>query len=288
MVYILFVTLEKIVPLFPLSFWHFWANIYANIFYYLIPVRKKTAFDNLRLAFGEKSTAELQKIIKGAYKNIFIVIFEFFYMRRLDRAKLGTLINIINPEIIEEGLKKSKGIIFVSGHFGNWELMAYGCAKYLGHTFNVIVKEQSNKMVDKKINMIRESAGNKMIEMSNALREVLKLLRENKIIAMLGDQSAPKEGSVKVNFFVKDVPAFEGAARFAIKTGAAIIFGYSVRQKDNTYILDFKAIDTDKYKDYTEENIRALTQEHTTMLEDVIRKNPDQWLWFHRRFKHVR
>ncbi len=142
-------------------------------------------------------------------------------------------------------------------------------------------------MLDRRLNRIRTAAGNKMIDMKFALREVIRLLKDNKIVVMLGDQAAPKEGSVKVDFFVKDVPTFEGAAKFAIKMQSAVLFSHPVRQKDNTYILNFKEIDMNKYKDYTEESIKALTQEHAGMLEQAIRENPDHWLWFHRRFKNV-
>lgn len=275
-------------PLFPLGFWHFWAGIYANLFYYLIPIRKNTALSNLNLAFPEKEGTEINKIVKGCYRNVFIVIFELFFMRKLSELRLHEIIKMENPELIEKCLQRGKGIVIVSAHFGNWELMGYGCARYTHQQFNIIVKEQSNHRLDRRLNMIRESAGNKMIEMKTALREVLSLLRENKIVVMLGDQSAPKEGSVKVDFFFKDVPTFEGAAKFAIKMQSAMIFGYPLRQKDNTYILHLEEIDMSKYKEYSEENIKQLTQEHTKLLEDAIRKNPDHWLWFHRRFKHVK
>jgi KDO2-lipid IV(A) lauroyltransferase len=288
LVYILFVFLEKTVPLLPLGFWHFWAGIYANLFYYLIPIRKKTALSNLKLAFPEKESPEINKIIKRCYRNVFIVIFELFFMRNLNETKLHQIIKMENPELIEKCLQKGNGIVIVSAHFGNWELMGYGCALYTHQQFNIIVKEQSNHRLDKRLNRIRESAGNKIIEMKIALREVLRLLGENKIVVMLGDQSAPKEGSVKVDFFVKDVPTFEGAAKFAIKTQSAMIFGYPLRQKDNTYKVCLKEIDMGKYKEYSEENIKKLTQEHTKLLEEAIRKNPDHWLWFHRRFKHVK
>lgn len=287
LVYILFLILEKTIPIFPLSFSHFLAEIYKYVFYYFIPIRKKTAAANLKMAFPEKSDSEIHRIVKGVYRNVLIVIFEFFYLQKLKTADIKKIIAITNPELFEKCLSKGKGIIVVSAHFGNWELMAHGVARYIGHPVNIIVKKQANEKLNRKINEMRESGGNKMIEMQTAMREVLKLLGENKIIAMLGDQSAPKDNSVKVDFFVKDVPTFEGAARFAIKKQASVIFGVPVRNKDYTYTLELREIDMTKYKDYTEENIRALTQEHTGMLEEAIRKNPDHWLWFHRRFKHV-
>jgi KDO2-lipid IV(A) lauroyltransferase len=285
-VYLLFLFLEKLIPLFPLPFLQFIAKFKGKLFYYILPIRKKTAYSNLKLAFPEKSEREIRKIIMDCYSNVLTVITEFFYMRKFSIEKLADFMKVTNIELISDSLKKGKGLILISAHYGNWELTAYGVSQLCGVPFNVIVKEQSNKKVNKRINCIRTSKGNVMIDMRNSLREVLTALKENKIVAMLGDQAAPKE-NVKVNFFINDVPAFEGTARFAIKTGAAVLFGVSVRNEDRTYSVTLHEIDTSKYKDATDENIRALTQEHVNLLVEQIRKKPDHWLWFHRRFKNV-
>jgi Kdo2-lipid IVA lauroyltransferase/acyltransferase len=287
LVYLLFLLLEKIIPLFPLKFIQRTARLKGLFFYYFIPVRKNAAYKNLRLAFPEKPDVELKSIIKGAYINVFTVIFEFFYMRKLNDEKLRKLVNPDGLNKIKDKLKKGKGLVIISAHFGNWELTAYGGARIAGVPFNVIVKEQTNSLVDKRINKIRSSAGNKMIDMDNAAREVLAALRRNEPAALLGDQTAPKENSVKVKFFADDVPAFEGAARFAIKTGSPVIFGISARRSDGTYDIIIRDIDISKYKDYTEENIKKFTQEHADILTDFIKTYPDHWLWFHKRFKHV-
>ncbi len=287
LVYVLFIFLEKTVPLFPLRFIQHIAKLKGLFFYYFIPIRKKTAYKNIKLAFPEKSEAQIRSIIKGAYINVMTVIFEFFYLPKLRGDKLLTLLNPDDLVIISQKLKAGKGLVIVSAHFGNWELTAYGGGLLTGEPFNVIVKEQSNTMVDKRINRIRELRGNKMIEMTTAAREVLYLLRNNKIIAMLSDQSAPKENSVKVKFFTDDVPAFEGAARFALKTGAPVVFGASVRKPNGSYKIIMRDIDISGFSEYNEENIKKLTQAHADILAEFIKENPDHWLWFHKRFKHL-
>jgi KDO2-lipid IV(A) lauroyltransferase len=286
LVYLVFLFFEIVIPIFPLGLWHFTAKLNAYFFYYLVPIRRKTAFENLRRAFPEKTNDELSKIVKGCYINVLTVITEFFYMKKFTKEDLFNFMKVTNLELINEKLKHDNGLILISAHYGNWELTAYGVSKMCGTPFNVIVKEQTNKRVDKAINKIRTGGGNHMIDMRSALREVLTLLKENKIVAMLGDQAAPAE-NVKVDFFVKDVPTFEGAARFAIKTGAAVLFGVSVRNDDGTYSLTLHDIDTSKYKDSTEENVKALTQEHVNLLIEYVKQRPERWLWFHKRFKNV-
>jgi KDO2-lipid IV(A) lauroyltransferase len=287
LIYVLFVFLEKTIPLFPLRFIQWLARLKGLFFYYFIPVRKKVAHKNIRLAFPEKSETEIKSIIKGAYINVMTVIFEFFWLRKLNKDNLTRLMNPDDLRMITDKLKEGKGLVIVSAHFGNWELTAYGCAVLVGEPFNVIVKEQTNRLVDKRINRIRTLRGNRMLDMNLSVRDVLYLLRHNKIIAMLGDQSAPKESSVKVKFFIDDVPAFEGAARFAIKTGAQVMFGVSVRRKDGSYKTITRGIDVTKYGEYNEENVKKLTQEHVDILAELIEQYPDHWLWFHKKFKHV-
>jgi KDO2-lipid IV(A) lauroyltransferase len=262
------------------------ARLKGKAFYYLIPVRRSTAESNLKLAFPEKSEHEIDEIVKGCYVNVLTVIAEFFYMKKLSAGALQNLMKVTNIELIKEKLKAGKGLILISAHFGNWELTAYGVSQLCGIPFHVVVKEQTNKKVDEAINLIRKSRGNRMIDMRNSLREILGVLHSNGIVAMLGDQSAPKE-NIRINFFIKDVPAFEGTAKIAIKTGAGVLFGVSTRNNDGTYSLTLHEIDTSKFKDASDENIKELTQEHVNLLVGHIRQRPDHWLWFHRRFKNV-
>lgn len=282
----MFVMLRVIIPLFPLRLIQFAARLKGKLFYYVIPIRKKTAIDNLKLAFPGKKDAEIKAIVKGCYVNVITVIAEFFFMGKLSNEKLAKLLQVENNELISEKLKAGKGLIFISGHFGNWELTAYGVPKLIGIPLNVVVKEQTNKRVNDGIEEIRSSGGNKMIDMRNSLRDILTALKNNGMVAMLGDQAAPKE-NVKVNFFVKDVPTFEGTAKIAIKTGAAVLFGVSTRNADGTYKLKLHEIDTSMYKETSDDNIKALTQAHTDLLAGYIDQRPDHWLWFHRRFKNV-
>jgi len=287
LLYVLFLLLEIVVPLFPLGFIQRIARIKGLFFYYFIPIRKRVAFRNLKLAFPEKSESEINSIIKKTYINVMTVIFEFFCLPHLQGEKLLRLLNPDDLKLLTEKLNEGNGLIIVSAHYGNWELTAYGCAQLIGEPFNVIVKEQSNKLMNRRINRIRELGGNKMIEINRAAREVLSLLRQNKIIAMLGDQSAPLGSSVKVKFFTDNVPTFEGAAKFALKTGAPVVFGISVRREDGTYKIILKDIDVTKYTEYNDGNIKKLTQEHVNVLVELIKQHPDHWLWFHKKFKNI-
>ena len=108
---------------------------------------------------------------------------------------------------------------------------------------------------------------------------------QKKVVAIVADQRASKDGVI-VKFFGKKVLAHPGPAFFAIKTGAPIVYGMLVRQKNFKYKLFLSEIDTTNLPEDQNEKIIELTQRHTNYLESIIRKYPEQWLWLHKRWKH--
>ncbi|MCX7877367.1 MAG: lysophospholipid acyltransferase family protein [Ignavibacteria bacterium] len=282
--YLIFRLFEFFIPVFSRGFIRKLLGIQSLIFFYLMPFRKKVALCNLKLAFPEKSEEEILKIIKECYYNVLIVISEFFTLRRYKKSDFEKIICLTNPELIREKLSYGRGLILLSAHYGNWELTAYGVSLLCETPFNVVVKKQTNHRIDREINLIRSSGGNKMIEMTE-VRHMLKCLTQGEILAMLGDQSSP-EGNVKVKFFGYDVPFYEGPARLAMKNKTPILFGLSEPCDDLTYKVTLKEINLFT-EGSTEENIRHIIQQYAEMLEFHIRKNPPQWLWFHRRFKSL-
>jgi KDO2-lipid IV(A) lauroyltransferase len=258
------------------------AELKGKVFYYVIPIRKQAALKNLRFAFPEKNEKELKDILKKCYVNVIKIIIEFFYIPKLAKApeSIRKVIKIDNEGILTGLLKQGRGAVVISGHFGNWELMAYGAPLIFNEQFNIIVKEQSDSKINKEINKIRKLNGNELIYMHEGLKRILTLLKQNKAVVFLSDQSPTNEGSVPVKFFSENVPVFEGAARFAVKTGSPVLFGVPHRQKDNTLILETEVIDTTIFN-----TVESLTQAHASLLEKHISQQPEMWLWFHKRFK---
>jgi len=195
-------------------------------------------------------------------------------------------VQLENVPALQKIISENNGAVFVSGHFGNWELMALAIGIFIDKQLSIVVKKQRNEFVDKKISLQRSMFGNKLIPMENAIKESLTELNKGNIVALLSDQSAPKE-SVYVNFFGKNVATFQGPAAFALKTKKPLILFYCIRTCEGNYDLRWEPIDKSDLQNYNEENIYELTQRHTKKLEEMIRKYPEQWLWTHRRWKNV-
>ena len=246
----------------------------GNMLYYLLRSRRAIAMENLHSAFPEKSKSEIIQIAKGSFKNFGISMAELLWFPKLNDDWLTKLIKSDDIQKVNRAHTKGKGLIVLSGHFGNWELIASGIAR-LSHTpFTIVVQRQSNKLVDDVINKHR-------------IREILTTLQNGGVIALAPDQSAPKEG-VYVEFFGRSVPTHQGPAVFALRCRSPILIGFLIRQSDGSYNCVIEEIAYSDIKGYDSEAVKILTQRHTACLEKYIRLYPDHWLWMHRRWKHVR
>ncbi len=256
--------------------------------YRRLRIRRSVALTNLKLCFPEKDDAEIEKILEGAYVNIATVLFEFLCFPKFTAGNLGSFVDFSEESrrLVEDGLGKGRGLVMMSGHFSNWELIALTIGASFPGKMQIIVHPFHNEAVDRLANRYRGHLGNSTVPMANAIRAALTHLKSNGILALLADQSAAKE-SDPANFFGIDVPTFQGPASFALRMRADILAGFLIRNEDGTYTVDLQKIDYDDLEDDSQENVRELTQRHVTILEEFIRKYPSNWLWFHKRFKHV-
>lgn len=248
--------------------------------------RRSVTMDNLHNAFPEFDEHKLRDIARGSFRSVGTALFEFVYFPRLDSKRINELVQIGNAELVERVFSRGKGIILLTAHFGNWELLAQSVPARTGIPVHVIVKLQSNRRVDKHINDWRTMLGNIAVPMENSVRELLKALKEKKAVGMVGDQAAAKESNV-VRFFGRDVQTFEGPAMFSLKMGAPLLVGFAVRQPNGTYVAEFHEVPSDDLGAYTPQNVTELTRRHVAITEAVIREHPEQWMWMHKRWKHV-
>ena len=245
--------------------------------------RRKVALRNLKESFPEKSSEELYEILEGAYDNFAIVTVEFLRQKKLRENGALKRVKFIGSEQIEKHKTKNNAAIIASGHAGNWELLG-GAIAQSGITFTGIADHMSNKYSDKLFEDLRGSLSQEIFYTSEPSTRLLKLLKDGISLGIATDQDSGKSG-VFVDFFGRKASMPKGAAYLALKSGAPIITMFSRRLDDGTYetVVDPLKIEPDL--SVSEENIRNISQTIASRLEAHIRKNPDQWLWFHRRWK---
>lgn len=258
----------------------------GELLYALFGFRRAVTVDNLRRAFPDLSEREIDRLARASFRSVGTALFEFLWFPRFEPRHIREVARIENPELVKELHGRGKGIILLTAHFGNWELLAQSMHVELGLPLSIIVKPQSNPWVDRKINHWRTRWGNKVVPMGVAVREILRTLQEGGVVGIVADQSAPKE-SIAVQFFGRDVPTYEGPAVFSLKTGAPLMIGFAIRQPDGTYRSRFEEVPTDDLNGSSETNVLELTRRHVAITEKYIRAHPHLWMWMHKRWKHV-
>jgi KDO2-lipid IV(A) lauroyltransferase len=252
---------------------------------YIVGVRKKVTLENLRNAYPKLSLPERKRIGRKSYTNLGIVFAEMLYLRFASRTSIAKHITISNPQQFFSSMSQNKGLIVVAGHFANWEWLALGGALVLNKNFAVIRKNIQTSFTERFLEKMRIRTGNSLINSAD-IRKMYKVLQNGGCIALLADQAAPGE-STHVLFFGREVPTFEGPARLALRTKAPMLFAECHRNENGDYVITFHSITFDDLAGDSPENIKELTFRHTHLLEEIIRKNPDQWLWQHRRWKYI-
>lgn len=249
----------------------------------VLRIRRSVVMKNLSMAFPQKSDAEKRAIGLAAYQNFGKFVMEYM---RIPYEKKQTVLasrDIGGLEHIREGLEKGKGVVVVGGHFGNFESMG-SMVPVLGFPTSFLVGRQHNAMVDEIINRYRALSGAEIIRRGVAVRGALKALRNNRVLIFLSDQNIRKDG-VFVNFFGIPAATPQGAAAFAIKTGARLVFGADTPVGKGRHRLVYTHCPTGQYDKATPENIQKVTQAYASILESYVREYPEHYFWMHKRWK---
>ena len=233
---------------------------------------------NLKTIFPEKSYKEINKIRRWMFRNFAKYLVDFFRYKKLDNEYIKNNIHIENLHYFEEVIKKGKGGIILSAHIGNWELGAVVVA-LSGYPLWVVALEHKHKKVTDFFDSQRKSKGVNVIALGKAVRQCLSLLKENRIIALVGDRDFTGKGTI-AEFFGKPARFPEGPAALALKTGASILPCFMIRNPDDSFTLRIeKPIELISRGD-KEEDIKRCMREYVKIFENYIYKYPEQWYLF--------
>ena len=249
--------------------------------------RYAVTVDNISRAFPEHKQGFHEAVARGAYQTLGITLAETLVLPYQTPEQLRQIVRCPNPEVLEEALQEGKGVVLLSGHLGNWEIMALSPSLYLDISVTVIVKRQSNAIIDARINRYRQKTGNTIVYMKQGARAAVHALRSGGAIALLADQSAGVGKHINVPFFGREAATFTSPAALAVKYGSPIITGYAIRNDiDGGYDVTLKRLVKPDLTGMTEEEaIEQLTLLHVQELEAVVRRYPHLWAWQHRRWK---
>jgi KDO2-lipid IV(A) lauroyltransferase len=255
------------------------ARFYIRVLDLALPRLRRTAMRNLELAYPEKSLAQRRAITDEVFLTIARLIWVFARFPKIDRLNIDKWICYDGLEHYLNAKKHGRGVLFATAHFGNWELSAFSHA-LMTEPMNIMIRPLDNPGVDRLVEDRRQLSGNRLIVKWDSARAVLRALHQNEAVGVLIDQNTSLQEGVFVDFFGIPACANTGFVKIAARTGAAVIFGYAVwSESERMYVLKFHPpleISGDAQED---------TRRLHALLERVIRENPGQWLWIHRRWK---
>ncbi|MDP2940728.1 MAG: lysophospholipid acyltransferase family protein [Candidatus Omnitrophota bacterium] len=262
----------------PLKLAYALAVFCSDVHYIFADQDRRFVKGNLRIIFPDKPLKEIYRIRREMARNFAKYLADFFRFEKIDAAYIKKNVRIENIRYFDQALAKGKGVIILTAHLGNWELGGVVIA-LSGYPFWAVALKHKNKRVDDFFNNQRESKGPKVIPLGRAVRKCLSLLKENKIIALLGDRDFTERGIV-LDFFDRKALFPEGPAAFALQTGASIVPGFLLRNKDDSFTLRIEPPiefiqSGDKKRDLPE-----LILKYKAIIEGYIREYPEQWYMF--------
>jgi len=246
-------------------------NTLGNLGFLLDKKRKNDICVNLNLAFGEKSKTEKKKIAKKVYKNFARNLIEFIENKKLSQKELLKKVEFKGFD------KLNYPVIFATAHFGNWEIMpiGFGC-RY--SKINVVYRKIDNEKLNKEIIQSRKRFNVEMIEKTGALKKLILAIKKGENIGILVDQNTSSNEGIETTFFGKKVLQTPSAAILSKKFNIPIAMAFALPKNDK-----WEIVITDIF--YTKD-IQESVNRQSKAIEEIVKKYPDEYYWFHKKFKH--
>lgn len=272
---------------FPLSLLPMWvlygfSNLLSFIFTYIFPYRKEVIAQNLKRSFPNKSEEEINKLRKAFYRHFCDILIEGIKNLSISEKQLRKRMLVENPEVMAELFHQGKSVLLVSGHFNNWEWLITAQNLLLKHKAVGIGMPLSNKFWDENVNRRRARFGMDIIH-SKIVKDYFEDAHSKPIATLILSDQSPGDShkAYWMEFLNQQTAVLFGCEQLAHSYNHAVVFFECKKVKRGYYSLHFQLI-TDNPKSC---HWGEITEKHTKLLEQCILKNPEQWMWSHKRWK---
>ena len=280
-----FYTLKFLIFIMPCSLQNMLAKFLAFAFMKLKKKRFHVVMTNLDLAFGETKTKEEKlEIAKKCYYNFAKYLgINFILNQNTTKQKILKQVVFKNEHFLLDAIRSGRPIIVTTAHFGQWEIFGLAVAAHFGPS-SVLGRRLDSSVMDKILRANRAQFDVELIDKDGGAKDILKALKARRIVGILVDQNtAPKDG-IKVQFFGKDVLHTPAASVLAQKTNALIINAFIYQKGENLNEICFEEpIDISTFD--KEDAVQKATQMQCSACEEMVRARPEEYFWFHQRFK---
>jgi KDO2-lipid IV(A) lauroyltransferase len=275
----------KILGAMPRSLARAAAIMLAGAVYHLHGRLRKVGLRNLEIAYPEMAAAARRKIVRGVFVSLGRQLAEFCQFPRYTRDNVAQVAVYEGFENFDAAQRRGKGVLFLTAHLGGWEVGSFVHSIH-GHTMRIVVRALDNPYLDRLVERYRTLHGNSTFEKQDFARGLISAMRAGETVGLLMDQNMTPPAGVFVDFFGVPACTASGIARVALRTDASVVPAFTiwddVRRK---YRITFAPQLTLPKTGDDERDVLNATQLFTSVIEEYVRKSPDQWLWVHRRWK---
>ena len=277
--------LIKILGTLPRPLSRAFAIVLAQVVYLLHFRLREVGMRNLAMVFPEKSEAERKRILRGVFTSLGRQLAELCQFPRYTPENIDEVVVYDGLENYERAYARGKGVLFLTGHFGGWELSAFTHSLH-GHWLHVVMRPMDNPYLDRLLRHYRTMHGNKTVDKDGSPRALLAAMKAGEVVGILMDTNMTPPQGVFVDFFGTPACTAVGLAKVALHTDAAVIPTFTIWDPVlRKYRLRFDpAVELLRTGDDNTDAV-ANTARFTKIIEDYVRRYPDQWLWVHRRWK---
>ncbi len=240
---------------------------------------------NLAFAYPDWSAEQVNKTAGHVFRNLGMTILEICQMACLSSQDILKKVNIRGEGHLKDALQKRKGVIFISAHIGNWEIVPQFWPLYFHLPIIVVARQLQNKIINQWIYALRTRFGSRVIDKDVAMPEMTRTLRQGNMLAVLIDQGVKSSLGVKITFFDKFVTATSGAALLAKRCDSPVLPGCCIRNNDGTFTVHLEPPLALQKTRNLREDLTANTQIMTDAIEKMVRAYPEHWFWLHKRWR---
>jgi lauroyl/myristoyl acyltransferase/tetraacyldisaccharide-1-P 4'-kinase len=260
-----------------------WGTRFGTLAQTIVRKRNRLAMDNLRVTFPEKSERELRKILSDCWRQFGRETLLSIQMQTLPLDELAARCPMVNEHYVHESIARGKGLILMTGHYGGWEVAGLAIMSRVQQV-TTVARPLDNELLERDLQVIRARYGAEVVDRRKAARVLLKTLFGKGVVILLPDQSVlPREGILSP-FLGRPAWTTPAPAKLALKTGAAIVFGFCIPDGLRHRLEFEEPIRVDQLPE-DERDVTALTNRINDILSRRIRERPDLWLWMHDRWK---
>jgi KDO2-lipid IV(A) lauroyltransferase len=255
----------------------------GRLAFYVDNSRRRVALENLTHAFPSRTRGEIEGIARAMFGHFGAVLLELLKLSTLTDAGMTALVDVDGADRVNQAYQQGRGVLFMTGHFGYWEVQGVMLPLHTKPS-SVLARPLDNPYLHEMLEQIRCRTGNQVIYRQGAVRRILRELAGNRGVAILIDQHLQTPDAIYVDFFRRPAATTNAIGALAARTGAAVIPSFAFPSEDGRYRLVYDH-PIEPPRDESPDAIREFTQRCTDVLEMYVRRNPELWLWMHRRWR---